>query len=1126
MRTLRCMCLLVSLSLLGCFCATSALASSPWWHVTSNVRPEILHGEGTVVAEALNVGNEATLGNEGASTAAIVVTDTLPAGVTVDKVEVNPGEPEPKVSFVATAQTPGLGAHEELRFQGPGFGPTQEFSFEHACTEPTVRVVRCVYPEGFSVLVPFEFLEMGIAVTTEANAVSGTNLVEVSGGGVAPARIERPLPIDAGTPSFGIEEFTAVPEREGGGIDAQAGSHPYQLTTAVALNQNQDPLKAPALARSFQFRLPAGLVGNASAVAQCTETQFTHLDGGIVDFCPNDTAIGVATFTIDEPVDGGVQTISIPVFNLTPGHGEPARFGFEYVGTPIILDPSVRTGSDYGVTVAASNFTQVANVISSTVTFWGVPGDPSHDKSRGWGCLAGEHWAAQAGLECTPLHESEPKPFLRMPTSCSAPFAISVTGSSWPLRATPSSQPETIALPGAEYSLRDSFGQPLGITGCNQLSFDPSIEVAANEHDASSPTGLSVNVRVPQESDESPLGLGPSDVKDATVTLPEGVTVNPAAAGGLQACSESQIGFERRESSGLYRFSAGSPLSSCPEQAKVGTVTIKSPLLPAGQVVEGSVYVAAQDENPFGSLIAMYIVAENPIEGVRVKLPMDVSLNGDTGQLTSTLENSPQLPFEEATFHFFAGPRAPLATPTHCGSYKTGASFTPWSGNPAVQSSSSFDVSSGPDGSPCPGTLPFSPTLVSGVTNINAGAFSPLTTTISREDGNQELQTVQLHLPTGLEAILAGVKLCPEAQANAGTCGQESLIGHSTASVGVGSEPFEVTGGEVFLTESFESAPFGLSIVTPAVAGPYNLGKVIVRAKLQVDPHTAAVTVTTGAIPHILQGIPLRIRAATVTIDRPGFTFNPTDCNQLGITGSVGSVEGASAGVSEPLEVANCAKLKFAPKFELSTTAKTSKVDGASLTTKIFYPPTPPGPQETEYTNISSVKVDLPKALPSRLTTLQKACLASVFEVNPANCPAASIVGHAKVITPILPVPLTGPAYFVSHGNEAFPSLTMVLQGYGVTIDLVGSTFIKKGVTSSTFKSTPDAPLTMFELTLPRGPFSALAANGNLCKAKLNVPNVFNAQNGLSLRETSKIKVTGCPKAKPKHAPKKRKKKR
>jgi len=1117
------MCLLVSLSLLGCLCATSALASSPWWHVTSNVRPEILHGAGTVVAEALNVGNEATLGTGGASTAPIVVTDTLPVGVTVDKVEVNPGEPEPKVSFVATAQTPGLGAHEELRFVGSGFGPTQAFAFEHACTEPAVRVVRCVYPEGVAVLVPFEFLEMGIAVTTEANAVSGTNLVEVSGGGMAPVRIERPLPIDAGTPSFGIEEFTAVPEREGGGVDAQAGSHPYQLTTAVALNQNQDPLKAPALARSFQFRLPAGLVGDASAVAQCTETQFTHLDGGIVDFCPNDTAIGVATFTIDEPVNGGVQTISIPVFNLTPGHGEPARFGFEYVGTPVILDPSVRTGSDYGVTVAASNFTQVANVISSTVTFWGVPGDPSHDKSRGWGCLAGEHWAAQAGLSCTLLNESEPKPFLRMPTSCSAPFAISVTGSSWPLRATPSSQPESIALPGAEYSLHDSFGQPLGITGCNQLSFDPSIEVAANEHDASSPTGLSVNVRVPQESDESPLGLGPSDVKDATVTLPEGVTVNPAAAGGLQACSESQIGFEGRESStGIDRFSAGSPLSSCPEQAKVGTVTIKSPLLPAGQVVEGSVYVAAQNENPFGSLIAMYIVAENAIEGVRVKLPLDVSLNGETGRLTSTLENSPQLPFEEATFHFFAGPRAPLATPTHCATYSTSASFTPWSGNPAVNSSSSFQVVSGPNGSPCAGTLPFAPTLSSGVTNIDGGAFSPLTATISREDGSQEIQTVQLHEPPGVDAILTGVPLCAEAQANAGTCPQESLIGHASASVGVGSEPYDVTGGEVFLTEGYEGAPFGLSIVTPAVAGPYNLGKVVVRAKIQVDPYTAAVTVTTAAIPHILDGIPLRIRRVTATIDRAGFTFNPTDCNPMAITGSVGSVEGATAAVSEPFEVANCATLKFAPKFELSTSAKTSKADGASLTVKVLYPPTPPGAQATDYANIASTKVDLPKALPSRLTTLHKACLASVFEANPANCPAGAIVGHARVITPILPVPLTGPAYFVSHGNEAFPSLTMVLQGYGVTIDLVGSTFIKNGVTSTTFKSTPDAPLTMFELTLPKGPDSALAANTNLCKAKLEVPNVFNAQNGLSLRETSKIAVTGCPKVKTKRVAKKK----
>jgi hypothetical protein len=401
--------------------------------------------------------------------------------------------------------------------------------------------------------------------------------------------------------------------------------------------------------------------------------------------------------------------------------------------------------------------------------------------------------------------------------------------------------------------------------------------------------------------------------------------------------------------------------------------------------------------------------------------------------------------------------------------------------------------------------------LAAGTTNIQAGAFSPLVTTISREDGNQDIQTVQLHMPPGLSGILTGIPLCAEAQANAGSCSQASEIGKTIVSVGLGGDPFTVTGGQVFLTQGYKGAPFGLSIVNPAKAGPFDLGKVIVRAKIEVDPHTAALTVTTDPIPHIIDGIPLQIKHVNVTIDRPGFVFNPTNCNAFKVTGSIGSVEGATAPAQAPFQITNCAALKFAPKFAVTTSGKTSKANGASLHVKLTYPQ---GPQGT-YANIAKVKVDLPKALPSRLTTLQKACTAAQFEANPAGCPAASIIGHAKAITPLLPVPLEGPAYFVSHGNEAFPSLIMVLQGYGVTLDLVGTTFISKaGITSSTFKTVPDAPVGSFELNLPQGKFSALAANGNLCKSKLAMPTEFLAQNGAKINESTKISVTSCPKAK------------
>ena len=668
--------------------------------------------------------------------------------------------------------------------------------------------------------------------------------------------------------------------------------------------------------------------------------------------------------------------------------------------------------------------------------------------------------------------------------------------------------------------------------------------------EASKPTGLNVDVHVPQEESLNPNGLAESEPRNITVALPQGVAVNPAGGDGLQACSEGLVGFTGLSEAlfpgsrtALFTERLPVPLQPgvnfCPDASKVATARIKTPILP--NPVEGAVYLATQNENPFGSLLAMYIVAEDPVSGVLVKLTGQVHL-GETGQLVTTFENSPQAPFEDAELHFFGGERAPLATPARCGPYTTNALFTPWSaepGEPPRQSSSTFNITSGPNGRPCPGaSLPFSPSLTGGTTNINAGSFSPLTTTIGREDGQQDMRSVQLHMPLGLSGLLSGVKLCPEAQANEGTCGPESLIGETTVSAGVGNDPVSVKGGRVYITEKYQGAPFGLSIVNPVKAGPFDLEHdtsnpnnqpvcdcVVVRAKIEVDLHTAALTITTDeqgphAIPNLIDGIPVQIQRVNVTINRPGFTFNPTNCNRFSLTGTIASYEGATLPVSVPFQAANCAVLKFAPKFAVSTSGRTSKARGASLSVKLTYPKAPFGSQA----NIAKVKVNLPKQLPSRLTTLQKACVAATFEANPASCPAASIVGHAKAITPLLPVPLEGPAYFVSHGGEAFPSLIMRLQGYGVTFDLVGSTFISKaGITSSTFKTVPDVPVGSFELTLPQGKFSALAANGNLCKSKLTMPTAFVAQNGTTKHQNTKIHVTNCPKHHKKHHHKKTK---
>jgi hypothetical protein len=945
---------------------------------------------------------------------------------------------------------------------------------------------------------PYEQLQLIIPVNLKPGAKSGeTTEVVVDGGNARPAKAARPIIVGGTSPSFGVENYEMTPEEEGGAVVTQAGAHPFQLTTTLMLTQRdlENPERSryqpePAgLAKDLIFKLPPGLIGNPTPFPQCRLPQFDN-SSNFVNECPNNTAIGVAAVTISIPGLFPFTTVAVPLFNLTPAVGEPARFGFEALSVPVYLDTSVRTGGDYGVTVKVTNITQSAIFVGSRVTFWGVPGDPRHDDARGWSCVGAGTWQAISNVPlCAPTAQHLPPPFLELPTSCTGALQTTVETDAWERPGIFQSAGPTVPL--------------TGLDGCNELPFTPSISVTPDGQAASTPTGLTVGVHVPQEVSLDAEGLGEADVKSTTVTLPAGVALNPAAADGLLSCTEAQIALP-----------VHAP-PACPEASKVATVEIKSPLLPNPLV--GEAYLAAQNANPFGSLVALYIVAQDPVSGTLIKVAGEVKPDPVTGQLVSTFENTPQLPFEDLKLHFFGGSRAPLSTPASCGTYTTTASVASWSGNPASEPSSEFQVISGPNGGPCVSPLPFGPSLTAGTTSIQAGGFSPFTMTMSRPDGSQNLQAIKLKMPPGLLGTLATVKLCPEAQANAGTCGPDSLIGHTIVSVGVGGNPYSVRGGEVFITEGYKGAPYGLSIVNPAKAGPFDLGKVIVRAKIDVDPITAVLTITTDTtgpykIPTILDGIPLQIQHVNVSIDRPGFTFNPTNCSPLAITGSLTSDQGATQALSVPFQVTNCAVLAFKPKLTAKSSGKTSRASGASLSVKLTYPA---GPYDA---NIARVKVDLPKQLPSRLTTLQQACPAATFNANPAGCPAASIVGHATATTPVMPVPLTGPAYFVSHGGEQFPELIIVLQGYGATVHLVGSTFISKaGITSSTFKSVPDVPVGTFELTLPQGKFSALAANGNLCTTtKLAMPTSFVAQNGAVIKTTTPIVPTGCAHKKPK----------
>ncbi len=454
-------------------------------------------------------------------------------------------------------------------------------------------------------------------------------------------------------------------------------------------------------------------------------------------------------------------------------------------------------------------------------------------------------------------------------------------------------------------------------------------------------------------------------------------------------------------------------------------------------------------------------------------------------------------------------------------SYTTTASIAPWSGNAPVESTSTFDITSGPDNTPCANPRPFQPGFEAGTTSVQAGGYTPLTMTMDRPDADQPLAKLSIVFPPGISAGLEGVKLCGEPQAAEGKCGAESQIGTLTASAGLGGNPYPVETGKVYITGPYEGDPFGVVIVVPAIAGPFNLGTEVVRAKIDVDPTDAHLTVVSDAFPTILDGIPLELQRVNVTINRPGFVFNPTSCEPMKVTGELESTEGAKADVATPFQVTNCAALKFKPEFKVSTSAKTSRVDGATLKVDLTLPNAPQGTQA----NVAKVKVSLPKQLPSPLKTLQKACTEKVFAENPSNCPVSSRVGEAHVSTPVLEGGLSGPAYFVSHGGAKYPELIMVLTGEdGVTVQVHGETFISKtGITSATFNTVPDVPFSGFELTLPQREYPAITANGNLCKGTLIMPTEFVGQNGVKITQNTKIAVTGCPKAKKaSHKPKKK----
>lgn len=987
---------------------------------------------------------------------------------------------------------------------GEGFGPGAPI----ACKGES-STFTCTYS---GVMEPGDALKMRIPVKLGAEDVTSVvNRGSVTGGGAEhEASVQAQLPVNDDLASFGVAPGSVVMASS----SRQAGAHP-DVTTSFGIATHEPGVAAGNL-RDVRADLPPGLVGNTVGMPQCPAAL------ALAANCPRDTIVGVASTTIVSfhPEENFNETNISPIYNIEPSPGEPAAFMFTTVSLPVRLDTSVLSDGDYAVRVSAEELSEASPVFGSSVTIWGIPAEhegPGPIKLQ----AEGDNSHLEGGLG-GPLSSVARVPLLTNPTQCVEPLTGTVAADGW-------------EAPGLFSSESVSLGT---IMGCGSLAFSGSMSMLPDTLEAGVPAGYDFKLHVPQTN--NPDGLAQPYVKKVVTALPMGTVISPSAAVGLGSCSDEQF-FGPAAERGLAQ--PAKP-ASCPRDSQVGTVEIRTPALPLP--LTGDVYLAAPPCDPCspqdaqqGKMIRLFVqVVGEGQSGIVVKLAGHVSVNQQTGQLTATFDNDPQLPFSDFRLKLAGGSRATLANPRTCGPVATSLDMTPWSSpfGTDLTSSSTFEIDQA-----CIAAK-FAPSFVAGTTNIQAGEYTPFTLSFGRRDSDEFLDGLQMQMPAGLLGSLRNVPLCKEPQAATGNCSEDSLIGHTQVLLGPGQTPFLVTGGRVFLTEGYKGAPFGLSIVVPAKAGPFTLtgttgaGAVVVRAAINVDPHSAALTITSDPLPTALDGIPLQLKVVNVTIDRPDFMLNPTSCAKMAITGTLSSQESGGAHVSSPFQVTNCTALGFEPHFTASTSGRTSRADGASLDVKLTYP------KSAKYANVAKVKVELPRQLPSRLSTLQKACPAATFDANPSLCPQESIVGIARAATPILPVTLTGPAYFVSHGGEAFPNLILVLQGYGVRVDLVGDTFIsKKGITSSTFNQVPDVPIESFELYLPRGRNSALAANADLCAqtatriakkkmtravdrrkrkvrrrvrrrtaASLAMPTVFTAQNGAVVHRDTRIEVTGC----------------
>ncbi len=912
---------------------------------------------------------------------------------------------------------------------------------------------------------------------------------------------------------FGIKYTELSFDEQDGSPVIQAGAHPFTMATTVNFQTTIDEkgFEVPDDAiRDLYTELPEGFAGVPTATPRCTGPQFSKLlslpSGLKYPSCPISSTVGY--INVHGAANAGPPAnqvkASVPVYNLLPPPGTLAKFGFVFLGVPVVFDVRLSEEHPYQVIASFHGISQAILIYGATLTLWSDPSADVHDIDRGQ-CLL----TTESDL-CTVDGSGEP--LITLPSSCTGPLRADFEGNSWDV-------PEVFVKAFAETHDDGEPPTPLGLSECAALDFAPGISASPTTKAASSPTGLDFGLDVVDQGILDPQGIAASTIKRTEVILPEGFSVNPSVAEGLEVCSEAQLDRETAFSE------AG---SGCPSASKIGTVEVETPVLE--EKVHGALYIAEPYENPFDSLIAMYVVIKNAKLGIRVVQALEVIPDPVTGQLTTVANDMPQLPFSNFKLHFREGARSPLASPPACGTYEATAKLFPWSGNDPVTTSSAFEIISGPGGAACPsgGLPPFKPGLFAGTRNNAGGTFSPFDVRLFRTDSEQEFTNFSIKLPPGIAGILAGIPYCSEAgiaQAEARTgphggqeeldnpsCPAASQLGTTFAGSGVG-QTLAYAPGKIYLAGPYNGSAISMVAITAGRVGPFDIGTVVVRLAFRVDRETAEVFIdATGSdpIPHIIKGIPVHLRDIRAATDRPKFVFNPTSCERtstastlLGSGLDFGSThDDRPVTVSTPFQAADCAALEFKPKLDLRLKGGTKRGDHPAFKAVLKMNGGPEGGEA----NIARARVTLPKSAFLENAHIKTICTRVQFRAD--QCPAGSVYGFARAYTPVLAEPLEGPVYLRSSEHQ-LPDLVASLHHEKITVDVVGRIDSLKGRIRNTFEAVPDAPVSKFVLTMQGGKRGLIVNSANLCKGKHKAISEFTGQNG-ELSNTKPVVKAKC----------------